>query len=268
MPHPSHPPPPPVRLLRLDHRPTPDDLRPPPGAVYTAMRLSADGRIPGLTAHLDRTWASAAALGWTPQRSRGDLRALLRTIAGSPEPCTAALLLDLHPDGGGVLARWPRATPVTSGARIARARPGAARAVAAAKDSAWRAARRAWETDPTADDHLLEGADGALLEGFTSTLLFVRGDRVFTHGAGALPGVTRALLSGPFAALGLHLQEGPTFWRDLPRTTEVGLASALRGLRPVVQVGDHRVGDGRPGPLLAAAHHALERRLHQIAEAP
>ena len=259
---------PPLRRLELDRRPPATALRPPPGAVYTAMRQIEGGRVPGLTHHLDRLWASATALGWSPTRTRHDLRAALRAAGRDQPGGDAALLLDLHPDGGGVLARWPLAPPRSDGARLARARPGATRAVPAAKDSAWRADRRRWEADPSADDHLLEGPDGALLEGFTSTLLFARGGRIVTHGAGALHGVTRRLLTAPFAALGLELIAGTTRWSDLAATDEVAMASALRGLRPVVQVGAHRVGGGRPGPIMTAAHHALERHLRAVAQAP
>ncbi len=267
MPHSAHTRPP-LRRLDLDRRPEAADLRPPPGSIYTAMRRVEGGGVPGLTHHLDRLWASAAALGWRPTHTRRALRAALRAAGRDGSPGPTAMLLDLHPDGGGVLACWPLAPPCAAGARLACARPGAARTVPAAKDSAWRADRRSWETDRAADDHVLEGPDGALLEGFTSTLLFARGGRIVTQGAGALPGVTRRLLTAPFAALGLEVVAGATRWSDLAATSEVAMASALRGLRPVVQVGAHRVGGGRPGPIMTAAHHALERHLTQVAEAP
>ncbi|PIE67403.1 MAG: branched-chain amino acid aminotransferase [Deltaproteobacteria bacterium] len=88
---------------------------------------------------------------------------------------------------------------------------------------------------------------GLALECTTSNLFaFIQGELV-TPGRGILSGVTRKVV--------LELAQGlfPIQIRDLSRTElvqadEVFITGTSKGLLPVVQVDEHTIGDGRPGP--------------------
>jgi branched-chain amino acid aminotransferase len=88
--------------------------------------------------------------------------------------------------------------------------------------------------------------DDNVLEGSTSNLFAFIDDRLVTPGRGILFGITRTVV------LEIAAQHYPVEIRDLPRTEllrarEVFITGTNKGLVPVVQIDETKIGTGRPG---------------------
>jgi len=100
-------------------------------------------------------------------------------------------------------------------------------------------------------DALLLDAQGRVTEA-TSSNVFVFKDGILktpTLETGILQGVTRSLVLQLVKTYLIPHQEGDIYSDDLVAADEVLVTSTLKEVMPVVQVGDHQIGDGRPGPL-------------------
>ena len=112
-----------------------------------------------------------------------------------------------------------------------------------------------------ADDALLLGAAGELLEGATSSLFLVRGGELLTPplALGILPGITRDRVWAAAEQLGLRVQERLLFIHDAYRADELLLTSSVRQVVGAVAVDGLQLRDGKPGPVtqrIAAAYRA------------
>ncbi len=92
--------------------------------------------------------------------------------------------------------------------------------------------------------------DGLALEGSTSNLFMVRGDRLITPPKGPLllAGITRDLVLELAALAAMPIEERDIRLDELRRADEVWISSSTRELLPVSQLDGSAVGDGRPGP--------------------
>jgi branched-chain amino acid aminotransferase len=108
-------------------------------------------------------------------------------------------------------------------------------------------------------------AKGAVTEGASSNIFAVREGRLRTPSlqTGILEGITRGKVMELAREDGLGTDETTLLPDDLLRAEEAFLTSAVRGLVPIVRIDDHRVGDGRPGPV---TQH-LMRRYEALLEA-
>jgi branched-chain amino acid aminotransferase len=88
---------------------------------------------------------------------------------------------------------------------------------------------------------------GRALEGTTTNLFAFYGDTLVTPGAGILPGITRGVV------IDLAREHYTLVVRDLPveqlyAADEVFITASNKQVMPVVQVDDHRIAEGTPGP--------------------
>lgn len=102
-----------------------------------------------------------------------------------------------------------------------------------------------------ADEVLVLGAAGEVLEGGTSNVFFVRGGRVFTPHAGLpiLNGITRQRTVEVIRSSGLECVEGLFFIRELYEADELFITSSLREVMPITVLDGQPVGTGAPGPI-------------------
>jgi branched-chain amino acid aminotransferase len=113
-----------------------------------------------------------------------------------------------------------------------------------------------------ADDALFLDTDGHCAEATTSNLFIWRGGTLVTPplSCGVLPGITRAAVLELARERGMPLEERAFRLGDLLTADEAFLTSSLRGLVPLVRVGDRAIGRGRPGDVtrrLAVDYAAL-----------
>lgn len=86
-----------------------------------------------------------------------------------------------------------------------------------------------------------------LTEGTRANLFVIRGNLLITPREGVLKGITRQVVlevaTGEFEVV-----EGPIHYQDLGTFDEAFLTSTTKEILPVVQIDDHMIGTGRPGP--------------------
>jgi branched-chain amino acid aminotransferase len=117
-----------------------------------------------------------------------------------------------------------------------------------------------------AEDALLLGAHGELLEGATSSVFLVRDGQLVTPplALGILPGITRDRVLACAIEEGLAPRERLLHIDDVYRADELFLTSSVRLIAPVVEVDGLRIGTGAPGPIaqrLSAAYRKLVDQL-------
>jgi branched-chain amino acid aminotransferase len=110
-----------------------------------------------------------------------------------------------------------------------------------------------------AHEALLRDGEGRVTEGCSSSLFAVRGGTLVTPplAAGILEGVTRGVVLRLARAEGVPVREAMLHPEDLEAAAEVFITSTMREILPVVRVGEHAVGEGRPGPVTARLHRAF-----------
>ena len=116
-----------------------------------------------------------------------------------------------------------------------------------------------------AEEALFLDTDGHCSEATASNLFIWTGAVLVTPpiGCGALPGITREAILELASAQGIKTPERLCTLQDLRDAREAFLTSSLRGVAPVVRVGQTVIGTGVPGAVtasLTAAYRALVER--------
>jgi branched-chain amino acid aminotransferase len=116
-----------------------------------------------------------------------------------------------------------------------------------------------------ADEAVMLDTDGHCSEATASNLFVLVDGTLATPpvSCGALPGITRAVMFELAATLGLRAQERVIELEELAGASEVFLTSSVRGIAPLVRLGDRAIGSGRPGEItrkLIDAYAALVLR--------
>lgn len=113
---------------------------------------------------------------------------------------------------------------------------------------------------------LMVDEDGWILEGISSNFFAVRDGAIWTAGAGVLLGITRAQVVelADKCALPVHFEA--VHISHLPLLDEAFISSSSRGVLPVCQVDQQRIGNGDPGPLTVRLMQAYARAIAEQAE--
>ncbi len=111
---------------------------------------------------------------------------------------------------------------------------------------------------------------GELAECTQSNLFIVKGGAALTPpiDAGLLPGITREFLFEIGAEAGIAVREAVLKDADLFGADEAFLTSSTRELVPIVQVGDQRIGAGRPGPITRSLLQGFRQKAQTLTHAP
>lgn len=102
-----------------------------------------------------------------------------------------------------------------------------------------------------AQEAIIVGANGEIVEGATSNVFLVRDGELATPPieAGILAGITRKTVLELAFELGIKVHETQLHPHDLYRADEVFITSTVREVVPVVRVDDLVVAGGKPGPI-------------------
>jgi 4-amino-4-deoxychorismate lyase len=252
-------------------------------AVFEALRVYA-GRPFRLDAHLDRMAGSAEAIDLPLPGDLEDLAtravaaagggdAVLRLIctrgregsgegSGEGGPAAFAICTDIPWSLEEERRRGLRLVLLTTATDpLVRAAspwllPGVKTISYAVNMAAQRAARARG-----ADDALLVGLGGELLEGPTANLWWRTGHTLHTPSLdlGILAGITRTVLRELAPGLGLKILEGVFTAEDLAAADEAFLSSSTREIMPVVEIDGAPIADARPGPAATDLQSALRR---------
>lgn len=101
--------------------------------------------------------------------------------------------------------------------------------------------------------------DGVALEGTSSNFLGVFNGEVITAPKTnyILPGITRDVVIGLCASIGVPIQERPILEQQLGEAEELFLSSTILEIRPIVQLNGQPVGTGTPGPVTRRIQRAF-----------
>lgn len=112
-----------------------------------------------------------------------------------------------------------------------------------------------------AHEALLLDDRGFVTEGSSSNLFVVSGGRLRTPplAAGILEGVTRGVVLRLARQEQVPVDELALRPEEVEAADEAFITSTMREILPVVEVGGHRIGAGRPGPLTERLHRAFRR---------
>jgi len=107
-----------------------------------------------------------------------------------------------------------------------------------------------------AQEALMLGRDGQILEGASSNLFIVKDGKVRTPEPqpGILVGITRATVIAAAAEEGIEVEEGEVRPDDLYGADEAFLTSSIREVMPVVSADGRTIGSGVPGPVTKRLH--------------
>jgi branched-chain amino acid aminotransferase len=90
-------------------------------------------------------------------------------------------------------------------------------------------------------------AHDRLTEGTRANFFVVRGERLLTPREGVLKGITRQVIM-EIAANDFEVVEHPIHYHELSAVDEAFLTSTTKEILPVVQIDEHVIGTGKPGP--------------------
>ena len=119
-----------------------------------------------------------------------------------------------------------------------------------------------------ADEAILLNHRGEFAECSQSNLFVVRSGKVLTPplNSGLLEGVTRNFLFEVGADLEVPVAEAVLKETDLPELDEKFITSTTREVVPVIRVGSHQIGSGRPGPVTMRLLEQFRKRAHEITD--
>ena len=102
-----------------------------------------------------------------------------------------------------------------------------------------------------------------LTEGTRANLFVVKGDLLITPREGVLKGITRQVLL-EICDGALEVVEGPIHYHDLGALDEAFLTSTTKEVLPVVQIDEHVIGTGKPGPVTKRVRELFTAYVQQV----
>ena len=108
--------------------------------------------------------------------------------------------------------------------------------------------------------------NGRILEGMTSNFFYVLEERLFTAQRDILLGVTRTMVIRAARGRGMEVGYRALKLSQLPALQEAFITSSSRGVVPVIQIDDVKVGQGRVGRITKELMAAYEEYVLKKAE--
>ena len=119
-----------------------------------------------------------------------------------------------------------------------------------------------------AQEALVVGKTGQILEGASSNIFIVKNGRVKTPEPqpGILVGITRATVLHAAADAGFHVEEGEIRPEDLYEADEAFITSSIREVMPVVRADGRPIGSEAPGTITKRLHEGYLNLVKQDTE--
>jgi D-alanine transaminase len=111
--------------------------------------------------------------------------------------------------------------------------------------------------------------EGVVMEGASSAVFVQLDGELRTHPLTTriLPSISRELVMELVAELNLPVREFPVLEHEIPRATEMFIASTYNDVMPVVRIDGRSIGTGRPGPVTQQLYAAFAERIGAVAGA-
>lgn len=253
----------------------PDELtRQLPRGLYSTFITNHGGtRVLSLTAHLDRLYVPAKEKGLLPSASRADLRRALAALASSSRATESRFRILLTESDGTVYFIVQPFTPLPKeiferGVKVITAE--LTRHDPRLKDTSFISESQSARAKVGGEIfEVLLTKNGNIYEGMTSNIYVVGriGNPPFlvTASKGILLGVTRRAVLRVARREGMQIEYRPP--RLDEKFAEAFLTSSSRGVVPIVQINDRRVGQGRPGMWTKRLSSAYQAYVEERSEA-
>ncbi len=247
-----------------------------PEGAYTTFRTYQRAWVPKLEEHFRRLQETALlALSRSVPMDEAALRkALALAVQRYPhEDARTRLTMDLTKQVGDVyISLEPLKTPPpeayergvhTLTRKMQRSNP-------KAKLTAFlhTAQQTAQASEQKVEEILMVDRQGFILEGLSSNFYAIQKGEIWTAEEGVLSGITRLMVFEAARNLGVNIHLEPVSIEQIAQIEEAFITSASRGILPVVQIDQHRIGNGRPGKLtkalMAAFQVVLQESLEQL----
>ena len=114
------------------------------------------------------------------------------------------------------------------------------------------------------EEALMVDEAGRILEGLTSNFFAVKGGELWTNEDGVLSGITRSLVLDEAVRIELPVIFRSITITEIPDLEEAFITSSSRGILPVKQIDEVRIGYGKPvgpGPITVRLTDCLEGRI-------
>lgn len=270
------------RSIRLDDHSSLDAItRRLPNGYYSTFRTYAGGaRVLGLSAHLRRLYEPVSS----PEVDEISLRQEMRRLLEAYRPHEGRVRAVMTQEGQLFIAVEPlKPLPqdvYENGVRVETTE--LQREHPQLKSTSF-IARSDAERRHIAHEGIFEALlvrDGKILEGMTSNFFYIlrtstppaqnarAGQEAIlcTAGDDILPGVTRQTVIDIARGRGLRVKYKLLEQSQLAAAREAFITSSSRGIVPVVEIDDVRVGEGRPGPITRQLMNAYESYVGEHAE--
>ena len=108
--------------------------------------------------------------------------------------------------------------------------------------------------------------NGRVLEGMTSNFFYMTNGVLQTARRDVLLGVTRQTVIRVARGIGVEVNYSPFKLDQLSTVDEAFITSSSRGIVPVIQIDDVRVGEGHPGGVTKRLMLAYDEYVSRLAE--
>jgi branched-chain amino acid aminotransferase len=244
-----------------------------PEGIYTVARTFKRIKAVLFDAHIERLMESASLEQIDLTLDRGELRRALLQLIEESGIDESRFRITIPKDQPGSI--WLAAEPLQlvppeykkQGVRAATCK--VTRPNPKAKSNAWVNLRN--DASKGISEHVYEGIilseEGHLKEGFSSNFFVIIGGHLYTEDQDILHGIARrVVLAVASDIMPLHFE--PIHVDQLSQIEEAFLTSSSRGIVPIIQIDEHPIATGKPGPLtrqLSAAYDAwVEDHLEPI----
>jgi len=222
-----------------------------PQGYYSTFRTFDNGkRVLGLQAHLERLYHPAEMQKIAPSVPVGSLRKYLADlIAAYSFDVRVRLVMT---EKGQIYVTLQKLTPLPpeiylEGVRVITS--DVQRQTPRLKSTAFISASEDTRAQ-LASSKILEALlvrKGYILEGMTSNYFYIKDGKLGTARKDILLGVTRRTVLRVARGIGLEIVYRPLKREQVPALSESFLTSSSRGIVPIIQIDDMKVGEGIPG---------------------
>lgn len=236
-------------------------LHEPQDGVYTVTNTYNTYQTLKLDAHLDRLEDSAMRAGIPLMLDRDRLRHALRQMIGEMACGNVRFRVTVPRDAAHLILSMESFPPLPAALTVQGVCcvtiPDSARSDSLVKSTGWMTNRLKLIESLSSEvyEALLLDSDGYVLEGTSSNLYVIWDGSLYTAGEGVLAGISRTIVL-EIAPEILPVCLSPVHLRELSQVQEAFMTSSSRGIIPVVQIDDLKIGDGSPGQ--------MTRKLRQV----
>jgi len=224
-----------------------------PNGAYTTLRTYDTDRIIGLSAHLQRLIDSSQLLQRPYPIDPAVIRSALRDVIARERLPALRVRLTVPLDVDQIFISvepfevYP-AEFYQQGVRCATTRLSRHTPKAKATDFIASSRESKAAIDPGVHELLMVDLQGQILEGISSNFYAILNGVLCTAAEDVLEGITRGIVlqeAVPIIPIELHAVK----LRDLDQVAEAFITSSSREVMPVIQIDDHIIGAGQPGPI-------------------